>query len=229
MQERGVAAGGLGRWLCWAWCRRSPYGGVKNLPARRHGLRRISVSHLWPLLSIGCSMSVVEKVGGMSERLVQLWSWYRSSLALNVHVVEALKIWGLHKDFSHVMHRLSSQERVVQAASTFNHCFCPHGLPSVANCGNSELEKWGLIWHYVYNSSPLSTPCSKNFQTALPRITQQICLFSRGALSVSARQHLLHASRHHCRAYKWLCQAAKPLGNGAQELIYYQWCFPNVT
>ena len=189
-----MAAGGLGRWLCWTWCRRSPYGGVKNLPARRHGLpyggvknlparrhglRRISVSHLWPLLSIGCSMSMVEKAGGMSERVVQLWSWYRSSLALNVHVVEALKIWGLHKDFSHVIHRLSSQERVVQAASAFNHCFCPHGLPSVANCGNYEL-KWGLIWHYVYNSSPLSTPCSKNFQTALPRITQQICLFSRG-------------------------------------------------
>ena len=123
-----MAAGGLVRWLCWTWCRRSPSDGVKDLPARRHGLRRILASHLWPLLSIGCSMSMVENVGGMNERRVQLWSWYRSSLTLNVHVVEVLKIWGLRKVFSHFMHRLSSQERVVQAASTFNHCFCPCGL-----------------------------------------------------------------------------------------------------
>lgn len=136
-------------------------------------------SHRWPLLSIGCSISMVEKVGGMNERLVQLWSWYRSSLTLNIHVVEALKIWSLHEVFSHFMHKLSSQERVIQAASTFNHCFCPCGLSSVASCGNYELRKWGLIWHYVCNSSSLSTPRSKNFQTALPRITQQICLFSR--------------------------------------------------
>lgn len=174
-----MAAGGLVRWLCWTWCPGSPSDGVKNLPARRHSLRRILASHLWPLLSIGCSMSMVEKVGGMNERHVQLWSWYRPSLILNVHVVEALKIWGLHKVFSHFMHRLSSQERVVQAASIFNPCFCPCGLSSVASCGNYELGKWGLIWHYVCNSSLLSTPCSKNFQTALPRITQQICLFSR--------------------------------------------------
>lgn len=141
-------------------------------------------SHRWPLLSIGCSISMVEKVGGMNERLgnerlVQLWSWYRSCLTLNVHVVEALKIWSLHKVFSHFMHKLSSQERVVQAASTFNHCFCPCGLSSVASCGNYAPGKWGLIWHCVCNSSSLSTPCSKNFQTAHPRITQQICLFSR--------------------------------------------------
>lgn len=125
--------------------------------------------------------SVAEKVGGMNGRFVKYSCGprCRSSLTLNVQVAEVLKVWGLHKVFSHFMHRMSSQEGVVQAASTFNLCFYPYGLSSVANCGNYELGWWGLIWHYVWNSSPLSTPCFKNFQTALPRITQQICLFSR--------------------------------------------------
>lgn len=112
------------------------------------------------------------------------------------------------------------------AASTFNHCFCPHGLPSVSQLWELWAREVGAHLALCLQLITTFYPLLKEFSNSSSKNNPTNMFILQGAPSVSARQHLLHASRHHCRAYKWLCQAAKPLGNWAQELIYYQRCFP---